>query len=272
MPLIGLDCNVHATYTGEFIRSLNRTAATRNLRTIFNEVKLKAHSLGILYRPRGSRGRGRRQRRIQHITVLVPTRRHPGLVRHDRQLCYRNIVYIRRNTVCDTINKGLNCEARPKQRASLNDPPSLYVFNAAGLTAPHKIEQLTGDLLGYQIEVALISESHMKRKHSDGAFSVEGFSMFRRDREGRRKGGVVVYTKAGLCAVEWTYSKDDRQFEVLWVKIEDTHSRVTLISAVYHPPKPLYTVQAFLDYIEQSIEEIDQLFPGCLVIMGGDMK
>ena len=42
-----------------------------------------------------------------------------------------------------------------------NTVPSLYVLNAAALTKPHAIEQLTAELTGYNIDVAIISETHL---------------------------------------------------------------------------------------------------------------
>ena len=36
-------------------------------------------------------------------------------------------------------------------------PPSLYVFNAAAITKPHAVEQLAVELVGYGIDIAIIS-------------------------------------------------------------------------------------------------------------------
>ena len=55
-------------------------------------------------------------------------------------------------------------------------PPTLYVFNAASLAKPNAIEQLTVDLSGYAIDIAVISETHLKSKHADNLFNIAGFS------------------------------------------------------------------------------------------------
>ena len=83
------------------------------------------------------------------------------------------------------------------------DPPGLYVLNAAALTKPHAIEQLSAELIGYQLDIAVISESHLKAKHQDSAFAIKGFSLHRRDRAGRRGGGVAIYARSELRASEW---------------------------------------------------------------------
>ena len=45
-------------------------------------------------------------------------------------------------------------------------PPSTYVFNFDGLSKSHALEQLTADLISYDVAVAVISETHFKSKHS----------------------------------------------------------------------------------------------------------
>ena len=72
-------------------------------------------------------------------------------------------------------------------------PPAPYVFNTASLGKPNAIRQLTAELGGYAIDVAIISETHLKRKHTDETFNINGYQLFRRDRPGRRGGGVAVY-------------------------------------------------------------------------------
>jgi hypothetical protein len=51
--------------------------------------------------------------------------------------------------------------------------PSLYALTAA-LSKPHAVAQLASDLRTYSIDVAVITETHFKRKHSDSIVSVEG--------------------------------------------------------------------------------------------------
>jgi hypothetical protein len=96
-----------------------------------------------------------------------------------------------------------------------NLPPSLYVFNAAALCKPHAIEQLTVELSGYDIDVAMISETHLKQKHSDSCVSIEGYSLFLCDRQRRRGGGVAIYIRRHWQAVEWSIPGDTAELELL---------------------------------------------------------
>ena len=77
--------------------------------------------------------------------------------------------------------------------ADIGAPPSLYVLNASSLAKPHALQQLQADLTGYAIDIAIISETHFKKKHIDSAVSIDDYNLARRDREGRRGGGVAAY-------------------------------------------------------------------------------
>ena len=99
-------------------------------------------------------------------------------------------------------------------RSKQTFPPSLYVLNAAAVTKPHAIEHLTADLLGYKTDIAVITETHLKKKHSDELFAIDGYTLYRRDRTGRRGGGVAVYVVNHLQATVWTCSGDSLQYEL----------------------------------------------------------
>ena len=128
-------------------------------------------------------------------------------------------------------------------------PPTLYVFNVATITKAHAIEHLAVDLLGYNVDIAVIVETHLKKKHTDHSFSIDGYSFFRRDRAGRKGGGVAVYVRSHLSAEVWTCTGDTSTFELLWVRVQiDGHE--VFVGALYHPPKPIYHPAALLDYMK----------------------
>jgi hypothetical protein len=145
--------------------------------------------------------------------------------------------------------------------------PSLYVLNAAALTKPHAIDHLAVDLVSYKSDVAVISESHFKVKHSDIILGIKDYILFRRDRAGRRGGGVALYVRSTLQATIWNYSADDRIFELLWVRVGNV-----FVAAIYHPPKPTYVTEALLSYIEGCVEELNRDFPAAQIVLAGDMN
>ncbi len=146
--------------------------------------------------------------------------------------------------------------------------PSLYVLNAAALAKPHAIEHLAADLCGYDADVAVITETHFKKKHSDSVVGIGGYVVFRRDRMRRRGGGVALYVRAGLQSAPWTYSADDRSYELHWVRVGGN----TFVAALYHPPKSIYKPAALLDYIEACVGELNRDFPAAHVVLAGDLN
>jgi len=72
--------------------------------------------------------------------------------------------------------------------------PSLYLLNDAALSKPHAVKQLGFDLRGYDVDVAVITETHFKSKNTDSVVSVPGYTVLRRDRDRRRGGGVALYS------------------------------------------------------------------------------
>jgi hypothetical protein len=121
--------------------------------------------------------------------------------------------------------------------------PSLCVLNAAALTKPFAIEHLTADLIGNHSDVAVTTETHLKSRHADAAFSIDGYTQYDGviAREGARGGGVAVYIGSELQSAEWMYTADERSFEILWV-----HVGSVFIAAIYHPPKAQYVTERLL--------------------------
>jgi len=139
------------------------------------------------------------------------------------------------------------------------------VLNAAALTKPHAIDHLAVDLASYKSDVAVITESHFKAKHSDSMLADKDYLLFRRDLTGRRGGGVALYVRSTLQATVWKYSADDHTFELLWVRVGNV-----FVAAIYHPPKPLYTIEELFNYIEGCVKEVSRLFPAAQIVLAGD--
>jgi len=92
----------------------------------------------------------------------------------------------------------------PTTTASFTAVPSLYVLNAAALSKLEAVKHLAADLKGYSVSVAVITETHFKKKHTDVIIGVKGYSVFRRDRIGRKGGGVALYVQSAIQSSRWT--------------------------------------------------------------------
>ena len=70
-----------------------------------------------------------------------------------------------------------------------------------------------------------ISETWLSQTTSDNLISIDGYTLFRRDRaDGRRGGGLCIYVKNTLSCIE-RYDLSDTSLEAIWIKLVN----VTLI-------------------------------------------
>jgi hypothetical protein len=161
-------------------------------RDVLNSVALHG-----LLKYRGRRAGTGLQRRILPITNV--NKQTTERCDSNRTCALRRIAFTPASCSTITVTNSI----------PLRTSPTLYVVNAAAVTKPHAIEQLTADLIGYSVDVALVSESHLKSKHSSDTFSIADYELFRRDRSGRRGGGVMIYAKTSLQPTVWKQPSDN---------------------------------------------------------------
>jgi len=82
-----------------------------------------------------------------------------------------------------------------------------------------------------------------------------------------KRWGVIVYVRESCSASLWSFSADDRTFELLWARVG-----ATFIGAIYHPPRPAYTPESLLNYLELCVEEITRRYPTATIIVAGDFN
>jgi len=105
-------------------------------------------------------------------------------------------------------------------------------------------------------------------KHTDSVVSVSGYTVLRRDLDRRRGGGVALYVRSSLPLSAWTFSGDDRTFELLWSCVNGT-----FIGSLYHPPRPACnTVESLLNYIELCVVELNRDYPSSNIVLAGDFN
>ena len=97
--------------------------------------------------------------------------------------------------------------------------------------------------------------------------NIPGYVLCRRDRLRRHGVGVAVYVRSVLSFTAWTYSAEDRTYELHWQRVEDMS-----IGTPYHPPRPTYTTDALLKYIEATVDELNREFPAMSIVLAGDFN
>ena len=240
------------TLTREAILSLRDASAKPD-----HSTRLFITSLGCASRRRGRRG-GREKRADARenlgIPVIIGKQRKPKLGTNTQRPSMLITVDTFRSVVAE-------------KRYGNQHTPSLFVLNAAAITKPHAVEHLAADLLSYKSDIAIITETHCKQKHQDSILNIPGYALCRRDRLRRRGGGVAVYVRSALSSTVWTYSADDRTYELHWQRVGEL-----FIGALYHPPRPTYATDALLNYIEAAVDELNREFPAASIVLAGDLN
>jgi len=66
------------------------------------------------------------------------------------------------------------------------------------LCKSNAIELLQTDVKQHDADIALISETWFTKLQDDNSVSIDGYSLFRKDRTTRRGGGVCAYVKSNV--------------------------------------------------------------------------
>src|SRR6266516_3569731 len=281
------------TYTAQRLYNIRRMVPKIRLDPqCFTSIR----SLGLL-RLRGCRA-GRHKVRYIHLAggfnrrkqLLRPTSprclqtyssHNPAAYRcssKHRNIPVVNTTYNRQQLMRPTIQRCL--QPLPRYNPAVNslhslNPlqsiPRMYLLNAASIAKPHAIESLAIELNSFSIDIAIISESHLKKHHADPPFNITGYNLLRRDRVKRKCGGVCMYVKNNLAAQIITPPKDIRDYEVMWVEIE-FNQRKLICAAVYHPPHPIYNSSTFMDNLVTNIEHFLLVTHYSSMIMCGDFN
>ncbi|KAJ7419991.1 hypothetical protein BTVI_23322 [Pitangus sulphuratus] len=120
--------------------------------------------------------------------------------------------------------------------------PELGVKSAAQLKCMYsnarnmgnKQEELEAIMQQESYDVVAITEMWWDDSH-DWSAAMDGYKLFRRDRQGRRGGGVALYIRGSLDSVELEVS--DNKVECLWVRIRGKANKADILVGVcYRPP------------------------------------
>ena len=152
--------------------------------------------------------------------------------------------------------------------------PRLAVINARSLEP--KSDELSVILRTGNIEVAAVSEVWLKDHIPDQAITINGYSSFRHDRPGTRKGGgVILYIcdSPHFRTKLWTELTDEN-VESVWVTVfpQCLLKQFTCLTfaAIYHPPDADQRV--LQSHITHAIDHIRQAHPQSGLMLCGDFN
>jgi hypothetical protein len=147
------------------------------------------------------------------------------------------------------------------------------MLNATSLAKNNAKEHLLADVQTVQADVVLITESWYTSKHPDSDLNLDGFILLRRDRIGRKGGGVCVYVRSTLacCTYQPEGGAASKDVEIMWVKLQCS-DWVIFLALCYHPPNPNYPVNWFTSQLSDNIDSIIANQSDCVIIVAGDFN
>jgi len=176
---------------------------------------------------------------------------------------------LRRKSICDRVLIPVNLTL--SDTSDQIQLPKIYVLNATSLAKPTALQKLYCDLINYNIDVCVITETWFKHKHDVCFTSLAGYTLFRRDREGRKGGGVAIYVRHSLCSKLFPHQVTRKDIEITWVEIS-SFTQHFIIGAIYHPPRPKYSDTDLLLEIEHSLANITNVSRNSVILLCGDFN
>ena len=118
---------------------------------------------------------------------------------------------------------------------------------------------LEADLRSQDIDVCVVSETHLSTNMPDAVVNIPNYNVFRRDRgladlDKRKKGGVAVYVRDSLKVLD-VYRSNLYEFIALTVLLLSDH--IMLICGLYNPPKHSYRDIDLMNYIISFVDMQD---------------
>ena len=130
----------------------------------------------------------------------------------------------------------------------------------------NKIDEVRTALLDAKRPAILgISETWLNNTITDGEVSISSFTLYRKDRKGKRGGGIMVYVhNSRRCRCRDDLENDD--IEAIWLELH-LRSRTILLCNVYQPPSSdVSSLSSIINMVEAATSK------GKEVVVMGDLN
>ena len=133
---------------------------------------------------------------------------------------------------------------------------------------------LESDLLQNDIDICVVTETHLKPDTPDSVVNIPNYTIFRRDRnwgghDMRSKGGVAVYVRDNLKVID-IYRSD--VYEFIEITLLLPMGNTMIVYGLYHPPTHNYLESNLMDYLLNRADDILDKVPDAVIVCGGDLN
>ena len=134
--------------------------------------------------------------------------------------------------------RGINKKSKKKSAKNSLESPTEFGYKCVCLNARsivNKRNELNNMVEDIDPHIIGITESWATPNISEAELGMTGYVMFRKDRLGRRGGGVILYIKESIQAYEIKLEKEAECEEAVWCNIVTGNSTLT-VGLVYRSP------------------------------------
>ena len=156
--------------------------------------------------------------------------------------------------------------------------PELMFTNICSLTkTKNKVRAavaLEADMINNDIDVCVVSETHLKPDQPDAVINIPNYTIHRRDRNWsgrdiRQKGGKAVYIRKNLSVIDVMRSD---LYELIGLTVELATKHRMLICGLYHPPKFKYRECELMNCLQKLLDNALDKDPNILIVCGDDLN
>ena len=157
------------------------------------------------------------------------------------------------------INSGRNGTA-PRRAKKTQPQLSVLYTNARSLTS--KRDELNAHASLEKPDIIAVTETWAGDGHLMSEYSIQGYSLFHKNRVHKKGGGVMCYVSNTLSAVKIN-KLDMETYDSMYIKITTKSKKKLILAVVYRPPKQCATDDlALYDEIRSIIHGNDAIIVG----------
>ena len=156
--------------------------------------------------------------------------------------------------------------------------PKLMFINICSLgktkNRVRAVVALEADIKSMDIDICVVSETHLKPDMPDACVNISNYIIHRRDRnfaglDKRNKGGVAIYTRKNITVLNVYKSK---LYELISVTLLLPSGHRMVICGLYHPPKFNYSETELMSYLVNLFDNAVDNYPDTVFVCGGDLN
>ena len=156
-------------------------------------------------------------------------------------------------------------------------PKCLFINICSLLKTKNRIRSsmaLEMDLHMNDIDIFVVSETHLKLAVPDAVIAMSNYALYRRDktwsaRDTRKNGVIAIYIRNNINVIDVHRSEE---FELIAITTSLPKGQHMLICGVYHPPLHNYQERNLMSYIIDLVDSFLESFPDGLFVCGGDLN